>query len=99
MNHNSKEQINGDKVRRRVVAAMVREIRRREGLIPRLEQLNESVIIAALDTFESAGDAAEWLGCPAFRLGGSTPAKVAETKEGCRRVIRLLGCIDHGVFP
>jgi uncharacterized protein (DUF2384 family) len=98
MNENSEKQIHGDKARRRVVAAAVREIRRREGLLPKLEQLDESVIIAALNTFESAGGAAEWLVCPAFGLGGSIPAKVAGTKEGRQRVLRVLGCIEHGVF-
>ena len=98
MNENSEKQTNGDKARRRVVAAAVREIRRREGLLPKLEQLDEGVIIAAHDTFESAGAAADWLVCPAFGLGGSIPAKVAVTKEERQRVIRLLGCIEHGVF-
>jgi len=95
---NSEKRINGDKARRRVVAAAVREIRRREGLIPKLERLDESVIVAALCTFESPGGAAEWLVCPTDGLGESVPAKVAGTKEGRHRVLRVLGRIEHGIF-
>jgi uncharacterized protein (DUF2384 family) len=98
VNENSKEPIKGDIARRRVAAAAVREIRRREALLPKLDQLDEGVIVAALGTFESVGGAAEWLVCPAAGLGGFVPAKVAGTKEGRQRVLRLLGCIEHGVF-
>lgn len=99
MNENSRKQINGDNARRRVIAAAVREIRRREALLPRLDQLDEGVMVAALSAFESAAGAAEWLVCPAFGLGGAIPAKVAGTKQGRQRVIQLLGRIEQGVVP
>jgi hypothetical protein len=75
VNKNSEKQINGDNARRRVVAAAVREIRRREGLLPNLQQLDENVIIAALNTFESAGGAADWLPVD-FELEGTLPAPI-----------------------
>lgn len=97
MNNNPETPINGAEARRQIIAAAVGEIRRREGLISRLEQLDESVIVAALRTFESPGGAAEWLICPAYGLGGAIPVDVAETAEGRDRVLWVLGCIDYNI--
>lgn len=98
MNKDTETQANRNKARRRVVAAAAREIRRRERLLAQLARLDEIVITAALDTFESADGAAEWLVCPAFGLAGAIPVKVAGTKDGRTQVVRLLGAIEHGVF-
>lgn len=97
MNDNTDKPINGAEARPQVIAAAVGEIRRREGLISKLEQLDESVIVAALRTFESPGGAAAWLICPAYGLGGAIPAEVAETAEGRGRVLWVLGCIEHNI--
>ncbi|MDO8542842.1 MAG: MbcA/ParS/Xre antitoxin family protein [Opitutaceae bacterium] len=66
-------------------------------MISKLEQLDESVIAAALRTFGSAEGAAVWLICPAYGLGGAIPADVAETAEGRGRVLRVLGCIENNI--
>ncbi|MDO8542480.1 MAG: MbcA/ParS/Xre antitoxin family protein [Opitutaceae bacterium] len=97
MDNNPDKQIKGDEARRQIIAAAVGEIRRREGLISKLEQLDESVIVAALRTFESPGGAAEWLICPAYGIGGAIPVDVAETAEGRGRVLWVLGCIQYNI--
>jgi len=94
---NTDNPINGAEARRQVIAAAVGEIRRREGLISKLEQLDESVIAAALRTFDSADGAAEWLICSAYGLGGAIPVDVAETAEGRGRVLWVLGCIKNNI--
>lgn len=97
MNDNTDKPINGTEARRQVIAAVEGEIRLREGMIPKLEQLDESVIVAALRTFELPSGAAEWLICPAYGLGGAIPVDVAETAEGRDRVLWVLGCIDYNI--
>ena len=97
MNDNPDKPIDVTEARRQVVAAAVGEIRRREGLISRLEQLDETVIVAALRTFELPGGAAEWLICSAYGLGGAIPVDVAETAEGRDRVLWVLGCIEYNI--
>lgn len=97
VNNNPDKPISGAEARRQIIAAAVGEIRRREGLIARLEQLDESVIVAALRTFESPSGAAEWLICPAYGLGGAIPADVAGTAEGRDRVLWVLNCIEYNI--
>jgi len=42
--------------------------------------------------------ALQWLKTPAFGLGGRIPLEVAETPEGAREVMDLLGRIEHSVY-
>jgi len=91
----SNKTIDGPEARRQVVAAALEEISRREAMVIRLQALDERVIVAALDTFQSARGAAEWLTAPAYALGGAVPIEVAQTPQGRERVLNVLTCIEH----
>lgn len=54
----------------------------------------------ALDLFEEDLDAAKvWLSSPQPALGGMKPLEMARTDLGAREVERLIGQLEHGVFP
>jgi putative toxin-antitoxin system antitoxin component (TIGR02293 family) len=53
----------------------------------------------AADVFESREKAKRWLKKPARGLGGRIPLEYADTYIGANEVIKLLGRIDHGIFP
>lgn len=53
----------------------------------------------AADVFESREKARRWLKKPARGLGGRIPLEYADTYIGANEVIKLLGRIDHGIFP
>ena len=53
----------------------------------------------AADVFESSEKARRWLKNPARGLGGRIPLEYADTYIGANEVIKLLGRIDHGIFP
>jgi len=53
-----------------------------------------------LELFEGDRDAAtEWLTTAQPALGGTIPLDVARTEVGAREVERLVGRLEHGVFP
>ena len=93
-----KEPIDGPEARRRVLAAALKEISRREAMVIRLRAFDEGVIAAALDTFQSARAAAEWLMGSAYGLGGEVPIEVAQTPQGRERVLNVLRCIEHNTL-
>ena len=53
----------------------------------------------AVDVFGSNEKARRWLKKPARGLAGRVPLEYADTYVGANEVIKLLGRIDHGVFP
>jgi len=53
----------------------------------------------ATDLFGNNEKAKRWLKKPARGLGGRTPLEYADTYIGANEVIKLLGRIDHGIFP
>lgn len=53
----------------------------------------------AADVFGSSEKARRWLKNPARGLGGRIPLEYADTYIGANEVIKLLGRIDHGIFP
>ena len=53
----------------------------------------------AADVFGSRQKARRWLKKPARGLGGKIPLEYADTYIGANEVIKLLGRIDHGIFP
>jgi antitoxin Xre/MbcA/ParS-like protein len=62
-----------------------------------LMDLNGRIAEAALETFESARGALNWLTSPEISLKGRTPLDVARTKRGTKEVITLLKRIDRGI--
>lgn len=88
----------GSIARQRVIVAARAEIRRRASMIIKLERLDERVHAAALRTFESPDAAADWLIEPAIGLCGAIPVVLARTEKGRKRVLWILGCIEHSVF-
>jgi putative toxin-antitoxin system antitoxin component (TIGR02293 family) len=53
----------------------------------------------AADVFWSSEKAKRWLKKPARGLGGRIPLEYADTYIGANEVVKLLGRIDHGIFP
>jgi putative toxin-antitoxin system antitoxin component (TIGR02293 family) len=54
----------------------------------------------ALELFEGDRDAAtEWLTTPQPGLGGTVPLDLATSEIGALEVERLVGRLEHGVFP
>ena len=53
----------------------------------------------AADVFGSSEKARRWLKNPARGIGGRIPLEYADTYIGASEVIKLLGRIDHGIFP
>ena len=54
----------------------------------------------ALELFEGDRDAAtEWLTTPQPALGGTVPLDLATSEIGALEVERLVGRLEHGVFP
>ena len=54
----------------------------------------------ALDLFEDdLGAAKRWLSTPQPALGGLEPLEMARTDLGAQEVERLIGQLEHGVFP
>ena len=53
-----------------------------------------------LGLFEGDRDAAtEWLSTAQPALGGTVPLDIARSEVGAREVERLIGRLEHGVFP
>lgn len=78
--------------------------RKQEGRFPRDESdrlLRASrIFAAALSLFEgNAAAAKHWLGSPQKALGGQTPLELSRTEVGAIEVERLVGRLEHGVFP
>jgi len=63
-----------------------------------LTGLDETVVQAAVRTFESPISAADWLIDPIASLGGKSPLQACRSRTGRTRVLQLLSQIEHGVF-
>jgi putative toxin-antitoxin system antitoxin component (TIGR02293 family) len=51
-----------------------------------------------VDYFGEPATAREWLGRPAYGLGGRSPLEFAETEMGAREVEDLIGRLEYGVY-
>ncbi|HNP81659.1 MAG TPA: MbcA/ParS/Xre antitoxin family protein [Nitrospira sp.] len=58
----------------------------------------DAVIARANDVFGSKAKAKVWLFRPNRALSGVTPRSLLSTKTGSRRVLTVLGRIEHGVY-
>lgn len=64
------------------------------GKLHRLAQ----VIERAVEVFESAPLALDWIKSPNASLGGFTPLSLLDTDLGAQAIMDTLGRIEHGVF-
>ena len=65
--------------------------------IKALDAMDPLVAAAAMETFESARGALNWLTSPEISLSGKAPISVARTAKGAARVTTLLKQIDYNV--
>jgi putative toxin-antitoxin system antitoxin component (TIGR02293 family) len=77
--------------------------RRREGRFKPDESDNlvriARVLSRTLEFFEDKAEALYWLKTPASALDDDTPLSLLDTEVGAQEVLRLLGQLEHGVFP
>jgi uncharacterized protein (DUF2384 family) len=93
---NSKE---ASKQRRRVAAAMHRQIDHYRKCISLLHRLDEDVLAAGHDLFEDDDDAlASWLAEPALALGGTIPLHAMRSAKGRKKVANILRALAYGVY-
>lgn len=86
------------KQRRRVAAAMHRQIVRYRKCMSLLHRLDEDVLSAGHDLFEGDDDAlALWLTQPARALGGTVPLRAMRSAKGRKNVASILRALAHGV--
>ena len=57
------------------------------------------VLSRVLEFFEDKSEALHWLKTPASALDDTTPLSLLDTEVGAQEVLRLLGQLEHGVFP
>ena len=57
------------------------------------------VLSRVLEFFENKEEALYWLKTPASALDNTTPLSLLDTEVGAQEVLRLLGQLEHGVFP
>jgi putative toxin-antitoxin system antitoxin component (TIGR02293 family) len=57
------------------------------------------VLSRVLEFFEDKEDALYWLKTPATALDDTTPLSLLDTEIGAQEVLRLIGQLEHGVFP
>jgi putative toxin-antitoxin system antitoxin component (TIGR02293 family) len=55
-----------------------------------------AVVAMAVDVWKDTGKAAAWLMRPHPLLDGQPPLRVAPTEDGARRVMDILGRLQHG---
>ncbi len=80
---------------------LIRNKKKGKLLSPRLsDQVHRVARITrqALQVFEDKDSAVGWLKDSNAAVGGQTPLSMLDTDAGARRVERLLGRIEHGVF-
>ena len=77
--------------------------RRREGRFKPDESDNlvriARVLSRVLEFFDDKAAALHWLKTPASALDDATPLSLLDTEVGAQEVLRLLGQLEHGVFP
>jgi Protein of unknown function (DUF2384) len=74
-----------------------KEMLKRDVMSGSVLDMDPKVAASALETFESARGAVEWLTSFEISLKGRTPLEVAKTKKGAKEVITLLKRIDYGI--
>ena len=84
-------------ISRRTVSRRKKEGRLKPGESERVLRLIRLYQRAA-EVVGGRGEARKWMQEPNRALGGSSPLQFADTEPGARRVERLLGQIEHGVF-
>jgi putative toxin-antitoxin system antitoxin component (TIGR02293 family) len=57
------------------------------------------VLSRVLDFFEDKAEAIHWLKSPETAFDEATPLSLLDTEVGAQEVLRLLGQLEHGVFP
>lgn len=57
------------------------------------------VMSKTFDVFEARSAALHWLQAPERAFDGETPLSLLDTEVGAQEVLRLLGQLEHGVFP
>lgn len=57
------------------------------------------VVSKTFDFFREPEAARAWLGAPERAFDGDTPLSLLDTETGAQEVFRLLGQLEHGVFP
>lgn len=57
------------------------------------------VVSTTFGFFSEPAAARAWLGAPEMALDGETPLSLLDTEVGAQEVLRLLGQLEHGVFP
>lgn len=57
------------------------------------------VMSKTFDVFEVRSAALYWLQAPERAFDGDTPLSLLDTEVGAQEVLRLLGQLEHGVFP
>jgi uncharacterized protein (DUF2384 family) len=80
-----------------IIFAARKEVKRRAALIDELKSLDPEIAAHAVACFGSAEGAAEWLVTPARGLKLRVPIHVGRTAAGQRRILTILGQIQHGV--
>ena len=57
------------------------------------------VVSKTFDFFDEPEAARAWLEAPERAFDGETPLSLLDTETGAQEVFRLLGQLEHGVFP
>lgn len=62
-------------------------------------RLRRAIVLArAIDAFADTEKGKAWLSRPNRALSGATPRSLLATRDGCERVLTLLGQIEHGIY-
>ena len=79
--------------------ALQKKLERQQALAKELVHLDEELAASALNVFENAAGAAEWLTNVQPILGTEmTPVEFSKTPQGKAACLQALGRLDHGVF-
>lgn len=57
------------------------------------------VVSKTFDFFDKPEAARAWLQAPEMAFEGDTPLSLLDTETGAQEIFRLLGQLEHGVFP
>lgn len=57
------------------------------------------IVSKTFDFFDEPEAARAWLKAPEIAFDGDTPLSLLDTEMGAQEIFRLLGQLEHGVFP